>query len=48
MIMSGYYDFLRIQYELENLTKDRLKTAVVKGYITATEYQQITGEAYST
>lgn len=44
--MSGYYAFFEIQYKL-GLSKDRLKTAVGKGYITADEYQQITGEDYT-
>jgi hypothetical protein len=29
-------------------TKDTLKNAVVKGYITSGEYQEITGEEYVT
>jgi len=45
--MSGYYEFFRIQYSL-GLSKDRLKTAVSKGYITADEYQTITGDTYTT
>ena len=44
--MNGYYDFFAIQYKL-GLSKDRLKVAVAKSYITADEYQQITGEAYA-
>ena len=44
--MNGYYDFFEIQYKL-GLSKDRLKTAVTKSYITADEYQQITGEDYA-
>jgi hypothetical protein len=49
--MSGYYDFLKIQYELGNLTKERLRAAVTKGYLTVNEtvdeYKQITSEDYT-
>lgn len=44
--MSGYYSFFEIQYKL-GLSVDRLKTAVVKNYITADEYKQITGTDYT-
>lgn len=43
--MSGFYNFFKIQYEL-GLGIERLKTAVVKKYITAEEYKTITGEEY--
>ena len=43
--MSGYYDFFAIQYKL-GLSKDRLKTAVSKNYITDADYKAITGEDY--
>lgn len=44
--MSGYYNFFEIQFRL-GLSKDRLKTAVAKSYITTDEYKTITGEEYS-
>jgi hypothetical protein len=45
--MSGYFNFLKIQYELKSIGNDQLKSAVAKSYIIADEYQQITGEAYA-
>jgi hypothetical protein len=50
---SAYFSFFSIQYKLytENpslgVSKDRLKTAVIKGYIKDWEYQEITGEPYT-
>ena len=44
--MGEYFNFLKIQYELKSIGNDQLKSAVAKSYITADEYQQITGEVY--
>ena len=33
-------------YELGTWSKSRVHDAVIKGWITAQEYEQITGEAY--
>lgn len=41
--MNGYFDFFNIQYA-HGLSKERLKNAVAKGYITDAEYKEITGE----
>lgn len=52
--LTGYALFFDTQYKLyladptKGISKDRLKTAVTKGYITAAEYQQITGEVMPT
>lgn len=52
--MSSYYGFFDIQYRLyqydqtSGVSKERLKKAVVKNYITTDEYKQITGEDYTT
>ena len=43
---SVYFEFLSVQYRA-GLSKERLKKAVVKEYITDVEYQTITGEAYA-
>ena len=40
------FNFLKIQYDLGNLSKERLKNCVPK-WITAEEYTEITGEDYA-
>jgi len=42
---SAYFEFLSVQYRA-GLSKERLKKAVVKEYITEAEYKEITGEDY--
>ena len=51
-MLTGFALFFDVQYKLHlvnqelGISKDRLKTAVKKGYITADEFDEITGEAY--
>ncbi|QAT48733.1 XkdX family protein [Caproiciproducens sp. NJN-50] len=51
--MSGYALFFDVQYKLyqsdntKGVSKDQLKTAVTKSYITNDQYKTITGEDYS-
>ena len=44
--MSKKYNFVKSAYERGSWNKDMVKNAVIKGWITAEEYQLITGEAY--
>lgn len=44
--MSPCYPFLKIQYDNGVISKERLKSSVPK-WITAEEYQIITGEEYA-
>jgi hypothetical protein len=52
-MLTGFALFFDVQYKLYlanpkiGISKDRLKTAVEKGYITAEDYKTITGEDYS-
>lgn len=34
-------------FKMERITEEKLKEVVVKGFITAEEYKQITGEDYT-
>ena len=51
--MGGYALFFDVQYKIylsdnaKGVSKDRLKTAVSKNYITAADYKTITSEDYS-
>ena len=40
------FDFWNNMFLLKRITADKLKEAVVKKYITAEQYKQITGEKY--
>ena len=43
---SSKFLFLKYQYDLGNLMVDRLKNAVIKKYISADEFKEITGQDY--
>ena len=45
--MSKYYDKVKRYYDAGLWDLTRVQNAVIKGWITAKEYQQITGEAYT-
>ena len=45
--MSPKYQLVAYYYEMRVWDLDRVRAAVVKGWITETEYQQITGDAYA-
>lgn len=51
--MTGYALFFDTQYRIylndntKGVSKERLKTAVFKQYITDVEYKEITGEVYA-
>lgn len=41
------FEFWNNMFKMERVTKDKLKEVVVKGFITAEEYEKITGETYT-
>lgn len=45
--MSKYYKLVKRNYDNGFWGIDKVRDAVVKGWITAEEYQEITGEVYS-
>ncbi len=44
---SAKYEKVKEYYDGGYWSKDRVKRAVVKGWITANEYKEITGEEYA-
>lgn len=44
--MSPKYQLVAYYYEMRMWDLNRVKAAVVKGWVTGAEYQQITGEVY--
>ncbi|HNX62854.1 MAG TPA: XkdX family protein [Candidatus Limiplasma sp.] len=44
--MSPKYQLVAYYYEMRAWDLTRVRAAVVKGWITEAEYQQITGEVY--
>ena len=44
--MSRLYGYFDMTYKAGTTTIEQLKTAVVKGYITAEEFEQISGQPY--
>jgi len=46
MKKSAKYDKVKDYYDRGLWTKDMVRNAVVKGWITASEYKEITGEDY--
>ena len=45
-MMSSKFSKVKSYYDKHLWTKAMVKNAVVKGWITADEYEQITGEVY--
>ena len=45
--MSPKYEKVKGYYDRGLWTKSMVRNAVVKGWITAAEYEEITGEAYA-
>lgn len=45
--MSKYYKLVKRNYDNSFWDISKVRDAVVKGWITAEEYQEITGEVYS-
>ncbi len=45
--MSPKYELVKKYYNCKAWSKDRVKAAVVKGWITEEEYKLIVGEAYA-
>ena len=45
-IMSKNYERVKRWYDLGKWPKEAVRNAVVKGWITAEEYEEITGEEY--
>ena len=45
--MSKYYNTVKRNYDKGYWDISRVRDAVVKGWITAEEYQEITGEVYA-
>lgn len=45
--MSRKFDFVKSAYERGTWNKQMVRNAVVKSWITAEEYELITGEAYA-
>ena len=45
--MSKYYNLVKKNYDNGFWSIDKVRDAVVKGWITAEEFQEITGEEYS-
>ena len=45
--MSTKFETVKKWYRMGLWSADRVKNAVVKGWITSDEYKSITGEAYS-
>lgn len=46
--MSKYFNLVKHNYDKGLWSEARVRNAVEKGWITAEEYQEITGEVYST
>ena len=44
--MSPKFKRVKMHYDNGNWNKEMVRIAVVKGWITASEYEKITGEAY--
>lgn len=44
--MSAKYEMVKFFYDNGAWGKDRVKNAVVRGWITSAEYKQITGKTY--
>lgn len=44
--MSKYYNLVKKNYDNEFWSIDKVRDAVVKGWITVDEYEEITGEDY--
>lgn len=44
--MSKYYNIVKKNYDNGFWSIDKVRDAVVKGWITAEEFQEITGEVY--
>lgn len=47
MTHSKNFDKVKAYYDGGYWTKERVKNAVVKGWITADEYEEIVGEPYN-
>lgn len=47
VVHSPRYELVKGYYDTGKWKKKAVKNAVVKGWITAAEYEEITGEAYS-
>jgi hypothetical protein len=45
--MSKYYNLVKKNYDNRFWSLDKVRDAVVKGWITADEYEEITGEVYA-
>ncbi len=45
--MSKYYNLVKKNYDNGFWSIDKLMDSVVKGWITADEYEEITGEVYA-
>lgn len=45
--MSKYYKLVKKNYNSGFWSIDKVRDAVVKGWITAEEFQEITGEVYA-
>ena len=44
---SAKFDYVKEYYDTGRWKKKAVRNAVIKGWITAEEYEEITGEAYS-
>lgn len=44
--MSKKYELVKVYYDAGLWSKTRVRNAVIKGWITAEEYELITGEVY--
>ena len=45
--MSKYYNLVRKNYDNGFWSIDKVRDAVIKGWITSDEFQEITGEVYA-
>jgi hypothetical protein len=45
--MSKYYNLVKKNYDNGFWSIDKVRNAVVKGWITVDEYEEITGEVYA-
>lgn len=45
--MSKYYNLVKKNYDNGFWSIDKVRNAVVKGWITVDEYEEITGEVYT-
>ena len=45
--MSKYYNLVKKNYDNGFWSIDKVRNAVVKGWITIDEYEEITGEVYA-